>query len=205
MSDDADDEEVAIAEGLAQFDAEDAARVTRHEALLVQLDAEDAAQSPDPGCVCSEHDADVPDLTDASVDTSVDTLPDLNSVSIEDTACSADTAWSADTDRDAEYIMADVEEADTLGSNTLQAGDEDDEPVIYWMHTMKLSPAVKANRVSFDEIMEHGGTLQQAFCTPTLVVHSAFAVRVKHTPRTGQTAQHGQGCGQPGASDEAVH
>ena len=83
----------------------------------------------------------------------------------------------------------DGEEADTLGGNTLQAADDDDdEPVIYWsMHATKLSLAARANRVSFDEIMEYGDTLQQAFdvyLTPTLV-HSAFAVRVKHTPQTG--------------------
>ena len=87
---------------------------------------------------------------------------------------------------DSEVLEA--EEADTLGSNTLQAGDEDDEPVIYWsMQATQLSLAAKANRVSFADIMEHGDTLQQAFdmyLAPTLV-HSAFAVRVKHTLQTG--------------------
>ena len=84
--------------------------------------------------------------------------------------------------------LPDEEKADTLGSTTHQADDEDDEPIIYWsMHAKKLSPAAKASRVSFDEIMEHGDTLQQAFdvfFTPPQV-HRAFTVRVMHTPRTG--------------------
>ena len=87
-----------------------------------------------------------------------------------------------------ESEVLEAEEADMLASNTPQIDDEDDEPIMYWgMHAKKLSLAAKATKVSFDEIMEYGDTLQHAFdafLTPTLV-NSAFAVRSAPTPHTG--------------------
>lgn len=76
---------------------------------------------------------------------------------------------------------------DNTPTNAAQDEDDDDTPVYWAMHAATRSYAETEGMVSFEEIMEHGGTPQEAFDKhlASTRVHRAFAARVTHTQQTG--------------------